>query len=405
MKKPELLAPAGDMEKLKMAFLYGADAAYLAGKNFGMRAQSGNFDERELFEATELAHSLGKKIYLTVNIMPHNDDLGELPAYLQLLAKVQADALIVSDLGVLRLVKEYIPDMPVHISTQANTVNWASALAWQDMGVDRIVLARELSLLEIAQIKEQVKLQLEVFVHGAMCISYSGRCLMSSYMTGRDANRGFCPQSCRWKYHLVEEKRPGEFFPIFEDEHGTYIFNSKDLCLLNHLPNLLNIGIDSLKIEGRMKSVHYVATVVNVYRQAIDSYIASPATFSIKKEWLEELNKISHRPYTNGFIEGNPFEQGQVYETSSYRKTHDFVGLVQGHENGFLLIEQRNNVKIGQKLEAVQPDGKIFKIELGEIFDAEGNSIQVVAHPKQIFKVRYSQELATNTMLRRKRES
>ena len=404
MKKPELLAPAGDMEKLKMAFLYGADAAYLAGKNFGMRAQSGNFDERELFEATELAHSLGKKIYLTVNIMPHNDDLGELPAYLQLLAKIQADALIVSDLGVLRLVKEYIPDMPVHISTQANTVNWASALAWQDMGVDRIVLARELSLLEIAQIKEQVKLQLEVFVHGAMCISYSGRCLMSSYMTGRDANRGFCPQSCRWKYHLVEEKRPGEFFPIFEDEHGTYIFNSKDLCLLNHLPNLLNIGIDSLKIEGRMKSVHYVATVVSVYRQAIDSYIDSPATFSIKKEWLEELHKISHRPYTNGFIEDNPFEQGQIYETSSYKNTHDFVGLVQGYENGFLFIEQRNNVKIGQKLEAVQPDGKIFKIELGELFDAEGNPIQVVAHPKQIFKVRYSQELATNTMLRRKKE-
>ena len=402
MKKPELLAPAGDMEKLKMAFLYGADAAYLAGKNFGMRAQSGNFDEKELVEAAQLAHSLGKKIYLTVNIMPHNDELEQLPEYLHLLAKAKVDAVIVSDMGVFRLVKEHIPQIPIHVSTQTSTVNWASALSWQEMGAERVVLARELSLEEIARIKNKVKLELEVFVHGAMCISYSGRCLLSSYMTGRDANRGFCPQSCRWKYHLVEEKRPGEFFPVFEDEHGTYVFNSKDLCLLDYLPALIKAGVDSFKIEGRMKSVHYVATVIGVYRQAIDSYISSPANFSVKEKWREELQKISHRPYTNGFIEGNPFADGQVYETSSYKKTHDFVGLVQGYENGFLILEQRNNVKAGQHLEVIQPDGQIFQIELAQLFDGEGTQIQAAAHPKQIFKVKYPEKIMENSMLRRK---
>lgn len=401
LKKPELLAPAGNMEKMRMALLYGADAVYLAGKSFGMRAQSGNFTEEELGEAVEIAHSMGKKVYVTVNIMPHNEELEQLPDYLKILQAKQVDALIVSDLGVWRLIQEHIKDMPVHISTQANNVNWASALTWQEMGAQRIVLARELSLPEIKKIREKCQAQLEMFVHGAMCIAYSGRCLLSSYMTGRDANQGMCAQACRWGYNLVEEQRPGEYFPVFEDEHGTYVFNSRDLCLLEYLPQLIDAGVDSFKIEGRMKSVHYVATVVSVYRQAIDSYLASPKDFVAKKEWQEELAKISHRSYTNGFIEGRPNENAQVYTTSSYQQTHDFVGLVNDYADGFLIIEQRNNVKQGETLEIVEPSGKISSLDLVEMFDEKGNSIDVVAQPKRLFRVPYKEKVAKHSMLRR----
>lgn len=386
-----------------MAFCYGADAVYLAGKNFGMRAQSGNFTFEELAEAVNYAHRIKKRVYVTVNIMPHNDELQGLPEYLQLLEKIKVDALIVSDLGVIRLAKQYVPQMPLHISTQTSTVNWSSVLYWQDMGAQRVVLARELSLPEISEIKEKSSIELEIFIHGAMCISYSGRCLLSSYMTGRDANRGLCPQACRWKYNLVEEKRPGEYFPVFEDDKGTYVFNSKDLCLLDYLPGLVQAGVDSFKIEGRMKSVHYVATVVNVYRQAIDAYFASPDTFAVKDSWREELFKISHRPYTNGFIEGNPYAEGQVYTTSSYQQTHDFVGLVKGYEQGFLIVEQRNNIKCGEFLEIIQPDGQVFELEITTMTDQDGLSIQVAPHPKQIFKIGSSQSFPENSMLRRKR--
>lgn len=403
MKKPELLSPAGDMEKLKMAFWYGADATYLAGKSFGMRAQSGNFDDDELFAASEYAKKLGKKIYVTVNIMPHNDEIESLPKYLQMLGRIKADALIVADFGVFQMVKDILPDMPVHISTQANTVNWMSAKFWQQNGATRIVLARELSLAELSGIRKKTTAELEIFVHGAMCISYSGRCLLSSYMTGRDANRGACPQACRWKYHLVEEKRPGEYFPVMEDEHGTYVFNSRDLCLLNYIPEFIGMGIDSFKIEGRMKSVHYVATVTNVYRQAIDAYVNDPEGFCVKDIWLEELEKISHRPYTTAFIAGNPYEKGQVYTTSSYQQTHDFVGLAVKWENGFLLAEQRNNVKKGEQLEMMQPDGSLYTIDAAELYDENGGSIDVAPHPKQLFKVRCDIPVMEHSMLRRKR--
>lgn len=401
LKKPELLAPAGNMEKMQMALLYGADAVYLAGKSFGMRAQSGNFSEDELGSAVEFAHSLGKKVYVTVNIMPHNEQLDLLPEYLKSLQSKKVDALIVSDLGVWRLIQEYIKDMPVHISTQANTVNWASALTWQDMGAQRIVLARELSLPEIKKIREKCQAQLEMFVHGAMCIAYSGRCLLSSYMTGRDANQGMCAQACRWGYNLVEEQRPGEYFPVFEDEYGTYVFNSRDLCLLEYLPQLIDLGIDSFKVEGRMKSVHYVATVVSIYRQAIDSYIASPQNFVVKQLWKEELAKISHRTYTNGFIEGRPDEKGQVYSTSSYQQTHDFVGLVQDCEEGFLVIEQRNNIKKGELLEGIEPSGNTFSILVSEMFDKRGLSIDVANHPKELFRIPYKEKVEKFSMLRR----
>lgn len=401
LKKPELLAPAGNMEKMQMALLYGADAVYLAGKSFGMRAQSGNFTEEELAQAVEFAHGMGKKVYVTVNIMPHNEQLELLPAYLKSLQAQKVDALIVSDLGVWRLIQEHIKDMPVHISTQANNVNWASALTWQEMGAERIVLARELSFKEIKEIRTKCQAQLEMFVHGAMCIAYSGRCLLSSYMTGRDANQGMCAQACRWQYNLVEEQRPGEYFPVFEDEHGTYVFNSRDLCLLEYLPQLIDIGVDSFKIEGRMKSVHYVATVVSVYRQAIDSYVASPKDFVIKQQWKDELAKISHRTYTNGFIDGKPNENGQVYTTSSYQQTHDFVGLVNDYKDGCLIIEQRNNVKQGETLEIIEPSGNILSLKLEQMFNQEGNSISVVAQPKRLFSVPYAHKVAKHSMLRR----
>ncbi len=403
LKKPELLAPAGNMEKLKMAFIYGADAAYLAGKTFGMRAQSGNFTNQELIEAVLLAHSLNKKVYITVNIMPHNEELEQLPEYLSFLQSINVDGLIISDMGVLSLAKQYAPKVDLHISTQANTVNWAGALMYEQLGAKRIVLARELSLDEITKIRSKCcSIQLETFVHGAMCISYSGRCLLSSYMSYRDANQGFCSQSCRWRYSLVEEKRPGEYYPIEQDEHGTYVFNSRDLRLLEYLPELIEANVDSFKIEGRMKSVHYVATVVSVYRQAIDSYFADKEKFQIKKEWLGELEKISHRPYTNGFIKQKPDKDGQIYTTSSYEQTHDFVGLVTGYQDGKLILEQRNNIQKDQILEIIAPDGQLFEVSTSVMFDADDNPIDEAPHPRQVFKIPYDKNILPNSMLRRK---
>jgi putative protease len=348
VNKPELLAPAGNLEKLKMALLYGADAIFMGGKAFGLRAFSDNFSDEELKEGIDFAHSLRKKAYITVNIFPHNEDLVGLPEYLTFLRDAGADALIIADLGVYRIARSVVPDLPLHISTQANNTNWSSVLCWQDLGAERVVLARELSLKDIGIIRSKVNLELEAFVHGAMCISYSGRCLMSNYFTGRDANRGECAQSCRWKYHLVEEKRPNQYIPVMEDERGTYIFNSKDLCLLPHISQLIESGINSFKIEGRMKSVHYVATIVKVYRQAIDAYFENPSGFSINPEWLEELNKGSHREYTTGFYFNHTTHADQIYGTSSYTQTHDFIGLVKSYDavNKTAVVEQRNNMKV-----------------------------------------------------------
>ena len=401
-KRPELLAPAGTMEKLQMALVYGADAAYLGGVQFGLRAFGGNFANEEIRAAVQLAHGAGKKVYVTVNVFPHNDDLVSLPDYLRFLAEVGADAVLVADLGVFMLVREAAPTLPVHISTQANNVNWRTVRAWQELGAARVVLARELSREEIREIRRHTSVELELFVHGAMCISYSGRCLLSSYFTGRDANRGACAQSCRWKYALVEMSRPGEYYPIAEDERGTYIMNSKDLCLLPHLDEVVRCGIDSLKIEGRMKSVHYVASVVKAYRMALDACL-SGNPYEVREEWRAELEKVSHRAYTTGFFFGKTTGADQIYGSSSYEQTSDFVGLVRAYDpvTQIATVEQRNNMKLGQEIEVFQPVGAPFRQNLSEMWDEEGQEIAAAPHPQQIVRMRMTQEVAANSILRR----
>ena len=401
-KRPELLAPAGTMEKLQMALAYGADAAYLGGVQFGLRAFGGNFANEEIRAAVQLAHGAGKKVYVTVNVFPHNDDLVSLPDYLRFLAEVGADAVLVADLGVFMLVREAAPTLPVHISTQANNVNWRTVRAWQELGAERDVLARELSREEIREIRRHTSVELELFVHGAMCISYSGRCLLSSYFTGRDANRGACAQSCRWKYALVEMSRPGEYYPIAEDERGTYIMNSKDLCLLPHLDEVVRCGIDSLKIEGRMKSVHYVASVVKAYRMALDACL-SGNPYEVREEWRAELEKVSHRAYTTGFFFGKTTGADQIYGSSSYEQTSDFVGLVRAYDpvTQIATVEQRNNMKLGQEIEVFQPVGAPFRQNLSEMWDEEGQEIAAAPHPQQIVRMRMTQEVAANSILRR----
>ena len=401
-KKPELLAPAGTMEKLQMALAYGADAAYLGGAQFGLRAFGGNFTNEEIRAAVNLAHGVGKKIYVTVNVFPHNDDLVSLPDYMHFLADVEVDAVLVADLGVFMLAREVAPQLPVHISTQANNVNWRTVRAWQELGAERVVLARELSREEIREIRRHTDVELELFVHGAMCISYSGRCLLSSYFTGRDANRGGCAQSCRWKYALVEESRPGECYPIEEDARGTYIMNSKDLCLLPYLDEVVDSGIDSLKIEGRMKSVHYVASVVKAYRMALDACLTG-TSYKVREEWLTELEKVSHRSYTTGFFFGKTTEADQIYGSSSYEQTSDFVGLVRAYDEKTKIaaVEQRNNMKLGQEIEIFQPVGASFRQKLAEMWDTEGQEIAAAPHPQQIIRMRMAQPVEVNSILRR----
>ncbi len=406
IKIPELLAPAGDLEKLKIAVAYGADAIYIGGKRFGLRAFAGNFDDNEIGEAVDYAHKHGKKVYVTMNIFAHNSDFNGMSQYIRFLSKAGVDAVIISDPGILSLIKDVAPEMEIHLSTQANTTNWRSAQFWHDMGVKRIILARELSLAEITEIRERTpdSLELEVFVHGAMCISYSGRCYLSSYLTGRDGNRGECAQLCRWNYEIIEANRPEQSFSIEEDERGTYIMNSRDLCLLEHLQTLCESGIKSLKIEGRMKSVHYVATVVSVYRKALDELYGAPDTFSVKKEWREELEKVSHRPYFEGFAVSKPDQSGQVYTSSSYIQTHDFVGIVLEYDSAasLLTIEQRNRVREGEVLEFLQPDGTHGCLILTEMRDEGGEYIMVANRAQQIFTVKTEQVLAPYSLLRRK---
>ena len=391
------------MEKMKMALLYGADAVYLGGKAYGLRAFGGNFSREELKEAMEFAHGLGKKVYVTVNIFPHNRDLAALPDYLRYLQEIGADALLVADLGIFTMCREIVPEMELHISTQANNTNWATVRAWQALGAKRVVLAREMSLEEIREIRQKCDVDLEMFVHGAMCISYSGRCLLSNYFTGRDANMGSCAQSCRWKYALVEETRPGKYFPIEEDERGTYIMNSKDMCLLPHIADVIGSGVESLKIEGRMKSVHYVASVVKAYRLAIDAYFDHPDDFHIDPAWIEELEKVSHRPYTTGFYYHQPTKDDQLYGTSSYIQTSEFVGLVRSYdkETGWALVEQRNNMKLGQEIEVFQPTGPLFRQTIRAMRDEDGEEIAVAPHPQQLLYMKMEQPVEPYTILRR----
>lgn len=404
MQKMELLAPAGNMDKLKMALLYGADAVYLGGKSFGLRAFSDNFSLEEMEEAVRYAHGLGKKVHVTVNIFPHNADLNGLPEYLTSLRDIHVDAVLIADPGIFSLARQIVPDLPVHISTQANVTNWASAKFWHDAGAKRVVMAREVSLKDVKAIHDKVPVELEGFVHGAMCISYSGRCLLSNYFTeNRDSNRGQCVQCCRFKYNVVEEKRPGQYFPVVEDERGTYIFNSKDLCLLPYLPDLYDAGLCSLKIEGRMKSVHYVATVVKVYRQAIDAYERDPEHFHVRPEWLQELEKISHRPYTRGFSVSRPTEADQVYSHSSNTQTHEFIGLVRSYdrEKHMVWVEQRNHFKTGQTVEFLQPKGPLVTLTLPAMTDGDGNTITAAPHAQQLVGIPCDTPLEEYSMMRR----
>ena len=401
--KIELLAPAGDLEKLKAAVLYGADAVYLGGRHFGLRAGAGNFSEEELIEGVRFAHGKGVQVYVTVNIFAHNSDLEVLPAYLETIRAAGADAVIVSDPGVIDLIRRLHPGLPIHLSTQANTTNWAAASFWERLGVKRIVLARELSLPEIGQIRDKVQLELEIFVHGAMCISYSGRCLLSNYLTGRDANRGDCAQSCRWRYALVEEKRPGEYFGIEEDERGSYILGSRDLCLIEHIPQLVKAGINSFKIEGRMKSVNYVAGVVKVYREALDAYLADPENYTFNPAWWEEISKVSHRSYTTGFLSGSPGVSGQHYEGEIYKRSRVFVGLVRDydHTSGLALVEQRNRFALGDEVEVLVPGGNNFSQKIIEIIDQEGCSVAAAPHPQQLVRVPFDRAVPEYAILRR----
>ncbi len=388
MHKVELLAPAGNLEKLKMAILYGADAVYLAGEEFGLRTASDNFSFEEMKEGVDFAHERGKKAYLTMNIIPHNDDMQKAGAFLEKAAATGIDAVLVSDPGMFALVKKTQPLLAIHISTQANTTNTHSVNFWQSMGASRVVLARELSFREIQEIRDGIsdKMEMEAFVHGAMCMSYSGRCLLSNYLAGRDANKGDCAQPCRWKYHLMEEKRPGEYFPVEEDDRGTFIFNSKDLCMIRHIPELIKSGISSLKIEGRVKSSFYVATVVKAYREAIDAFYRNEP---FNEAWFEEIAKVSNRDFTTGFFFHKPGVEDHNYGTSSYIRNYEFIGLVKGYdvEKGQLVIEQRNRFSVGDRIEGLQPIGPLSGFIVSEMFDSEGNSINIAPHAQMEVRI------------------
>lgn len=405
MDRVELLAPAGDLEKLKMAIIYGADAIYLGGESFGLRKSSKNFSLDEIAEGVNFAHDNGKKIYVTLNIVPHNEDLEGLEEYVTKLYELNVDAVIVSDPGVFSIVKRTVPDLPIHISTQASVTNYETIMFWYNLGVKRVVLARELSLKEIKEITDRIPKDLEIegFVHGAMCMSYSGRCLLSNYMTGRDANRGDCAQPCRYKYNLVEEKRPGEYFPIYEDEDGTFIFNSKDLCMIEYIPELIKAGIKSFKIEGRVKSSYYVSTVLRSYRMAIDDYHEDPSGFVYKEKWLNEIRKVSHRDFTTGFYFGKPGSEAQVYTTSSYIRGYDFVGMVLDYDYNTKMatVEQRNRMFCGDRIEIFGPSMDFFTQEIQDMYDENGKRIDVAPHPQQIIRIKMDRPVERFYLIRK----
>ena len=408
MKKPELLAPAGNFEKLRYALHYGADAVYCAGKKFGLRAKADNFDLAALAEAVAYVHERNKKIYVTLNMIPHNADLEGLPEYVSELENLGIDGVIVADPGVFSVVREVAPDLRISISTQANNTNWRSVAFWQTQGAKRIVLARELGLSEIQEIREKVapEMEIEIFVHGAMCISYSGRCLLSHYMTGRNSNQGDCAHPCRWKYHLIEETRPDEAFSIEEDASGSFIFNSKDLCLIDEIPALMAAGVDSFKIEGRMKSLYYVATVVSAYRSAIDYSYDHPGVTQLDAGYYDELTKVSHRNYTKGFYNGKTTAADQNYGTGSYTRHYDFVGLVLEYDEntGMALIEQRNKVSIGDEIEIMIPGKGFITQKIVMITDTDGVAIESTPHPKMRYYLQMSVPVKPMDILRKEEQ-
>ena len=405
MKKPELLIPASSLEVLKTAVIFGADAVYIGGEAFGLRAKAKNFSMEEMKEGIEFAHERGVKVYVTANILAHNYDLAGVEEYFKELREIHPDALIIADPGVFSIAKKVCPEIERHISTQANNTNYETYRFWYELGAKRVVSARELSMEEIRQIRANIPddCEIETFIHGAMCISYSGRCLLSNYFTGRDANRGACTHPCRWKYAVVEETRPGEYMPVYENERGTYIFNSKDLCMIEHIPEILESGIDSLKIEGRMKTALYVATVARTYRKAIDDCLQSRELYEKNLPWyLEQISNCTYRQFTTGFFYGKPDENAQIYDSNTYVKEYTYLGIVgEVTDEGLCRIEQRNKFSVGEEIEIMKPDGENITTKVLQIFNEDGEEQESAPHPKQVLYIRLDQRADHYDILRR----
>ena len=410
MRRPELLIPASSLEVLKIAVIYGADAVYIGGEALGLRATAKNFSMEEMREGIRFAHDHEVKVYVTANILAHNDDLEGVREYFKELDSFEKeekpDALIIADPGVFMIAKEVCPDIERHISTQANNTNYETYRFWYGLGAKRVVSARELSLNEIKELRANIPddLEIETFIHGAMCISYSGRCLLSNYFTGRDANQGACTHPCRWKYSIVEETRPNEYMPVYENERGTYIFNSKDLCMIEHIPELMESGIDSFKIEGRMKTALYVATVARTYRKAIDDYKVSPELYKKNLPWyLDQISNCTYRQFTTGFFFGKPSDEAQIYDNNTYLKEYTYLGIVgEQNEEGLYRIEQRNKFSVGEEIEIMKPDGENLTVTVKRIVDEDGADMESAPHPKQVLYIDLGHPLEKYDILRRK---
>lgn len=409
MKRPELLVPAGSLEVLKIAVMYGADAVYIGGEAYGLRAKAKNFTLAEMAEGIDFAHAHQAKVYVTANIFAHNADMDGVREYFAQLGQISPDALIISDPGVFAIAREVCPQIECHISTQANNTNYGSFLFWHRLGAKRVVAARELTLAEIEEIRRQIpdELEIEAFVHGSMCISYSGRCLLSNYFTGRDANQGECTHPCRWKYAVMEETRPGEYLPVYENERGTYLFNSKDLCMVGHIPELIQAGIDSFKVEGRMKTALYIAVVARTYRKAIDDYMESRELYEKNLPWyLEQISSCTYRQYTTGFFFGAPSAETQIYDNSTYVKGYTFLGIINGkNEAGLYRTSQRNKFSVGEQIEVMKRDGRNLNVTVRSIQDENGTQMQSAPHPKQVLYLDLGCPLEKYDILRRKEAS
>jgi len=404
MKKPELLVPASSLEVLKIAVIFGADAVYIGGEAFGLRAKAKNFSMEDMREGIDFAHSYGVNVYVTANILAHNEDLEGVRAYFTQLKEMNIDALIISDPGIFMIAREICPELEIHISTQANNTNYGTYQFWYQQGAKRVVSARELSLKEIGEIRRNIPedMEIETFIHGAMCISYSGRCLLSNFFTGRDANQGACTHPCRWNYAVVEETRPGEYMPVFENERGTYIFNSKDLCMIQHIPELVEAGIDSFKIEGRMKTALYVAAVARTYRKAIDDYFVSREIYEEHMPWyLDQISNCTYRQFTTGFFFGKPDEHAQIYDSNTYVKEYTYLGIVGEWDSRGYCIEQKNKFSVGEVIEVMKPSGENISVTVQAIRDEDGNEMESAPHPRQKLYIDLGQPLAKYDILRR----
>lgn len=406
-RKPELLIPASSLEVLKVAVMFGADAVYIGGEAFGLRAKAKNFPPEDMRQGVLFAHEHGVKVYVTANILAHNADLDGVRAYFKELKQMNIDAVIISDPAVFMIAKEELPETDIHISTQANNTNYGTFRFWYGLGAKRVVTARELSLEEIKEIRSEIPddMEIETFIHGAMCISYSGRCLLSNYFTGRDANQGACTHPCRWKYAVVEETRPGEYMPVYENERGTYIFNSKDLCMIEHIPELIDAGIDSFKIEGRMKTALYVATVARTYRKAIDDYLEDPELYRKNMPWyLDQISNCTYRQFTTGFYFGRPDDEAQIYDSNTYVREYTYLGIIGGERDGMYRIEQRNKFSVGETIELMKPNGDNIEVTVKKIVDEDGNEQESAPHPKQVLYIDLGGHADQYDILRRKED-